>query len=253
MYVDINCDLGERDPGDNTGNDEALMPYISSVNIACGFHAGDPLTIEKTIRSAIRHGVSIGAHPGYPDREGFGRRPMKMSNEELRAMILYQAGAVKGMAEAAGGKMCHVKPHGALYNTAAKDFEISMVIARAVQDLDSSLILVGQSGSHLIKAAREAGLACASEVFADRAYNDDGTLVARDIPGSVLHDTGDMIDRVIRMIKDKTVETVSGKIIPVEADTVCIHGDNETAPEFVKSLAEALKSAGIVMKHPGKE
>ena len=253
MYVDINCDLGERDPGDNTGNDEALMPYISSVNIACGFHAGDPLTIEKTIRSAIRHGVSIGAHPGYPDREGFGRRPMKMSNEELRAMILYQAGAVKGMAEAAGGKMCHVKPHGALYNTAAKDFEISMVIARAVQDLDSSLILVGQSGSHLIKAAREAGLACASEVFADRAYNDDGTLVARDIPGSVLHDTGDMIDRVIRMIKDKTVETVSGKIIPVEADTVCIHGDNETAPEFVKTLTEALKSAGIVMKHPGKE
>jgi UPF0271 protein len=239
MYIDINCDLGERDPADKTGNDEALMPYISSVNIACGFHAGDPLTIEKTIRSAIRNGVSIGAHPGYPDREGFGRRPVKMNNEELRAMILYQAGAVKAMAEAAGGKMRHVKPHGALYNTAAKDFEISMVIAQAVKDLDSSLILVGQSGSQLIKAARETGLACASEV--------------RDIPGSVLHDTGKMIDRVMRMIKEKVVETVSGKIIPVEADTICIHGDNETAAEFVKSLAEALSSGGIEMKHPGKE
>ena len=253
MYIDINCDLGERDPTDKTGNDEALMPYISSVNIACGFHAGDPLTIEKTIRSAISHGVSIGAHPGYPDREGFGRRPVKMSSEELRAMILYQAGAVKAMAEAAGGKMRHVKPHGALYNTAAKDYEIAMVIAQAVKDLDNSLILVGQSGSQLIKAARETGLACASEVFADRAYNDDGTFVARDIPGSVLHDTGKMIDRVMRMIKEKVVETVSGKIIPVEADTICIHGDNETAAEFAKSLAEALKSAGIVMKHPGKE
>jgi 5-oxoprolinase (ATP-hydrolysing) subunit A len=252
MYIDLNCDLGERAAADKTAGDEALMPYISSVNIACGFHAGDPLTIEKTIRSALRHGVSIGAHPGYPDREGFGRRPVKMSSEELRAMILYQAGAVKAMTEAAGGKLRHVKPHGALYNTAAKDYEISMLIAQAVKDLDSSLILVGQSGSELIRAARETGLTCASEVFADRAYNDDGTLVSRDIPGSVLHDTGMMIDRVIRMIKEKTVETISGKIIHVEADTVCIHGDNETAATFVKRLAEELRFAGIVMKHPGK-
>ena len=253
MYIDINCDLGETDPAARPGNDEAIMPFISSVSIACGFHAGDPLTIERTIRSAIRHGVSIGAHPGYPDHEGFGRRPMKMSPDELRAMLLYQAGAVKAMTEAAGARMRHVKPHGALYNTAAQDYEMSVVIARTVKELDPSLILVGQSGSQMIKAARETGLACASEVFADRAYNDDGTLVARSIEGAVLHDPGLMISRVIRMIREKVVETVSGKLIPIEAETVCIHGDNETAAEFVRKLTEALKSGGIAIRFHGNE
>ena len=251
MHIDINCDLGETDPATGPGNDEAIMPFISSVNIACGFHAGDPLTIEKTIRSAIRHGVSIGAHPGYPDREGFGRRPVKMSPEELRAMILYQAGAVKAMAEAAGTRMRHVKPHGALYNTAATDYELAEVIARTVKELDPSLILVGQSGSQMIRAAREIGLACASEVFADRAYNDDGTLVVRTIEGAVLHDTGLMIRRVIRMIREKVVMTVTGRIIPIDAETVCIHGDNESAAEFVGRLSEALKSEGISIRFPG--
>jgi UPF0271 protein len=253
MYIDINCDLGEADLATGPGNDEAIMPFISSASIACGFHAGDPLTMERTVLSAIRHGVSIGAHPGYPDREGFGRRPIRMSHEELRAMILYQAGAVKAMAEAAGARMRHVKPHGALYNTAATDYDLSMVIVRAVQDIDSSLILVGQSGSRMIKAARDAGLACASEVFADRAYNDDGTLVARNVEGAVLHDTDVMIRRVIRMIREKVVESFSGKLIPIKADTVCIHGDNEAAPEFVKKLAEALKAEGIIIRHPGDQ
>jgi UPF0271 protein len=246
MYIDINCDLGERA---GTVNDEALMPYITSANIACGLHAGDPLTIEQTIRAAVRNGVSIGAHPGYPDREGFGRRHMKLTDDELRALILYQAGAVKGIAEAAGAKMRHVKPHGAMYNAAATDFEMSLVIAQAVKDLDSSLVLMGLSGSEMIRAARQVGLPCASEVFADRAYNDDGTLASRDVPGALLHDSDMMIRRVIKMIKEKVVETISGKIIPVEADTVCIHGDNETAPEFVKMLAGALKTAGITMKN----
>lgn len=253
MYIDINCDLGEMDRADGPGSDEAIMPFISSVNIACGFHAGDPLTIERTIRSAVEHGVSIGAHPGYPDREGFGRKPLKMSHEELRAMILYQAGAVKAIAEANGARIRHVKPHGALYNIAAVDYELSMTIARAVKDLDSSLILVGQSGSQMLRAARDADLACASEVFADRTYNDDGTLVARSIEGAVLHDTALMIRRVIRMIKEKEVVTVTGKVIPIEAETVCIHGDNETAAEFVKELAEALRSEGIAIRHPGDE
>jgi UPF0271 protein len=247
MYIDINCDLGENA---GTGSDEALMPFITSANIACGMHAGDPLTIEKTIRAAIRYGVSTGAHPGYPDREGFGRRHMKMPGEELRALVLYQAGAVKAMAEAAGTKMRHVKPHGAMYNAAATDYEMSLVIAQAVKDLDSSLILMGLSGSEMIRAAGHIGLPCASEVFADRAYNDDGTLVSRDVPGALLHDTDQMISRVIRMIKEKSVETISGKIIHIEADTVCIHGDNEAAPGFVKRLAAALKAAGITMKHP---
>jgi UPF0271 protein len=161
FYVDINCDMGEG--GTVSGGDEAVMPFITSANIACGFHAGDPLTMEKTIRSAITHNVAIGAHPGYPDREGFGRRKMAMKGDELRSMILYQAAALKGMTEAAGTRMVHVKPHGALYNSAATDFELSLIIARAVKELDSSLVLVGLSGSQIIRAARETGIACASE------------------------------------------------------------------------------------------
>ena len=248
FYVDINCDMGEG--GTVSGGDEAVMPFITSANIACGFHAGDPLTMEKTIRSAITHNVAIGAHPGYPDREGFGRRKMAMKGDELRSMILYQAAALKGMTEAAGTRMVHVKPHGALYNSAATDFELSLIIARAVKELDSSLVLVGLSGSQIIRAARETGIACASEVFADRQYNDDGTLVSRDLPGAVIHDTALMIQRVIRMITEKTVVTVSGKIIPVEADTVCIHGDNESAPEFVRRLTSALRAEGIELRPP---
>lgn len=246
--IDINCDLGEGSV--ISGSDEAVMPFITSANIACGFHAGDPLTMEKTIRSAVMHGVAVGAHPGYPDREGFGRRKMAMDRDELRAMILYQAAALKGMAEAAGTRMTHVKPHGALYNSAATDFEMSLTIARAVKELDSSLVLVGLSGSQIIRAARETGIACASEVFADRNYNDDGTLVSRDLPGAVIHDTGIMIQRVIRMIKEKTVVTVTGRIIAVEADTVCIHGDNEAAPAFVRRLASALRAEGIELRPP---
>jgi len=252
MHIDINCDLGEGCGPDDTSADEAVMPFITSANIACGFHAGDPLTIEKSVKSAIRHGVGIGAHPGYPDREGFGRRPVRMSNDELRALILYQAGAVKGIIEAAGGKMHHVKPHGALYNAAATNYEMATIIARAVRDLDKTLTLVGLSGSELIRAARDAGLPCASEVFADRAYNDDGTLVSRNIGGAVLHDTATVIDRTVRMITEKTVLSVTGKIIPIEADTVCIHGDNEMAAEFAEILAETLKKRGIELKYYGK-
>lgn len=252
MHIDINCDLGEGGGPDDTTSDEAVMPFITSANIACGFHAGNPLTVEKSVKSAIRHGVGIGAHPGYPDREGFGRRPLRMSHEELRAMILYQAGAVKGITEAAGGKMQHVKPHGALYNAAATDYEMAAVIALAVRDLDKTLTLVGLSGSELIKAARDAGLPCASEVFADRAYNDDGTLVPRSIEGAVLHDTATVIERAVRMITEKSVRSVTGKIIPIEADTVCIHGDNEMAAAFAENLAETLKTRGIELKYYGK-
>jgi len=252
MHIDINCDLGEGcGPGD-TSADEAVMPFITSANIACGFHAGDPLTIEKSVLSAIRHGVGIGAHPGYPDREGFGRRPVTMSHEDLRALILYQAGAVKGITEAAGGKMQHVKPHGALYNAAASDYEMASVIAHAVKDLDKTLVLVGLSGSELIRAARDAGIPSASEVFADRAYNDDGTLVSRSIVGAVLHDTATVIERAIKMITEKTVLSVTGKLIPIDADTVCIHGDNEMAAAFAENLAEALNKRGIELKYYGK-
>ncbi|HUW93397.1 MAG TPA: 5-oxoprolinase subunit PxpA [Bacteroidales bacterium] len=252
MVTDINCDLGEGSGQKGAAGDDSIMPFITSASIACGFHAGDPLTIERSVRSAVRHGIGIGAHPGYPDREGFGRRPMTISHEELRALILYQSAAVKGIAESAGATMQHVKPHGALYNAAAADYEMAMVIARAVKDLDSSLILVGLSGSQLIRAAREIGLPWASEVFADRAYNDDGTLVSRTIEGAVLHDTAMVIDRAVRMIKEKTVESISGKIIAIEADTICIHGDNEMALVFAENLSETLEKNGIELKYFGK-
>ncbi|RPH32168.1 MAG: 5-oxoprolinase subunit PxpA [Bacteroidales bacterium] len=251
MVIDINCDLGESTRLSKAGNDEAIMPFISSANIACGFHAGDPLTIEKTIKLAIQNGVGIGAHPSYPDIEGFGRRPMKMRNEELRAVILYQVGALKSMTEALGAKLQHVKPHGALYNSASSDYDMAKIIAKAVKDIDSSLILVGLSNSEMMRAANEIDIAFASEFFADRAYNDNGTLVSRDIPGSVLHDTNQVIERVIRMINEKNVVSITGKTIPIKADTICIHGDNEMALHFAENLVSTFKSNGISLKSIG--
>jgi UPF0271 protein len=252
MTIDINCDLGEINGNDITVNDDAIMSYITSANIACGFHAGDPLIIDMTIHSAIKYGVAIGAHPGYPDREGFGRRSMQLSKEELRASILYQVGALKSMTETSGGKLQHVKPHGALYNTASFDFDMAMVIARTVKEIDRSLILFGLAGSEMIRAAREIGLACASEVFADRAYNDDGSLVSRDLQGSILNDTSQVIERVIRMVTENIVESISGRLIPIQADTICLHGDNAMASEFAKSLVSSLTDKGIDMKSIGK-
>jgi len=252
LEIDLNCDLGESYGAYKIGNDEVIMSFISSANIACGFHAGDPVTIEKTIRLAIKKNVGIGAHPGYPDLEGFGRRPMKLSNEELRASILYQVGAIKSITEALGGELQHVKPHGALYNSASVDFDMALIIAQAVKDIDSSLILVGLSNSEMIKAAKEIGLAFASEVFADRAYDDSGTLISRSNSKAVLHDTEQVIKRVLRMINERVVETISGKIIPIQADTICIHGDNEMALSFAENLYSAFKSNGISLKSIGK-
>jgi 5-oxoprolinase (ATP-hydrolysing) subunit A len=248
MIIDINCDLGEITGTGKTGNDDSIMQYITSANIACGFHAGDPVTIMRAIQSAISHGVTIGAHPGYPDKEGFGRKSMILTNDELRASVIYQVGAIKSMAESAGGRLSHVKPHGALYNSAAADFEMAIVIARAIKEIDSSLTLMGLSGSQLIRAAEEIGLVSASEVFGDRAYNDDGSLVSRDLPGAVLHETKEVIDRVVKMIEEGKVETISGKTIPIKAETICIHGDNEMALEFVRTLSSVLRERGIMLK-----
>lgn len=248
MTIDLNCDLGESFGAYKIGNDEAIMPYISSANIACGFHAGDPLTIEKTIQLALKYDVGIGAHPGYPDMEGFGRREMRLSHEELRASILYQVGAVKSMAEASGGRLQHVKPHGALYNLAAIDIEIAKIIAKTIKEIDESIVLVGLSGSELIRAAKEIGITSASEVFADRAYNNNGTLVSRNLEGATIHDTKLVTHRTIKMIKQGIVETITGKIIPIQADTICIHGDNEKALEFVINLGRVFKDQGLTIK-----
>jgi 5-oxoprolinase (ATP-hydrolysing) subunit A len=248
MHIDLNCDLGENTGTGPDGGDEGVMPWITSANIACGLHAGDPVTMLKSVSLALKHGVGIGAHPGFPDRENFGRRDMDMDDDTLRAIILYQVGALKSMTEAMGGRLRHVKPHGALYNMAAVDRKMAEVIALAVRDTDPSLILFGLSGSALQAAAQKFCIAFASEVFADRACNDDGTLVSRNLPGAVIHDTQKLTARAIRMVKEKQVETLSGKIIPVTADTICIHGDNVMAAEFARSLARAFREAGIETK-----
>jgi UPF0271 protein len=253
MTIDVNCDLGESYGEYKIGNDEAIMPFITSANIACGFHAGDPVTICKTILLAIKNHVGVGAHPGYPDLVGFGRRSMKLSKEELRASILYQVGAIKSITETLGGKLQHVKLHGALYNEASSDFETAMIVARAVKDIDGSLILFGMAGSEMIRAALEVYLDCTSEFFADRSYNDDGTLVSRKHKDSVIHDTNQVVDRVVRMIKQNVVETISGKTIQMQAETVCIHGDNKMAPEFVKNLVSAFMENGIRLIQAGKK
>jgi UPF0271 protein len=252
MTIDINSDLGESYGIYKIGSDEAIMPFISSANIACGFHAGDPQTILKTVLLAIKNNVAIGAHPGYPDLEGFGRRPMKLNHEEVRASILYQVGAIKSIAETCGGKLQHVKPHGALYNAASIDYELAMVIAVAIKDIDSSLILFGMAGSEMIRAAAAAGLACASEFFADRAYNDDGTLVSRNLPGAVITDTRKVVERAVKVVNEKVVETISGKTISINADTICIHGDGKMAFEHVKSLVKTFRSLGIDLVSIGK-
>lgn len=248
MYIDLNCDLGETGINGVSANDAAIMPWITSANIACGLHAGDPEGISATIRLALQHGTAIGAHPGYPDREGFGRMPMKLSSSALESTLTYQIGAVKTMTEFAGGRLNHVKPHGALYNAAAIDRETADIIAGTVRRIDPALILYGLSGSALAQAAESIGLSFASEVFADRAYLDDGTLAPRHIPGAVLHDTGQVIARAIRMVIHQEVETISGKVIPLRADTLCIHGDHPMAPMLAKELSRAFTGQGIKLK-----
>lgn len=230
------------------GDDAGIMPLISSANIACGFHGGDVLTIQNSILLALQYGVAIGAHPGYPDLEGFGRKDMDLTREELYALILYQVSAVKGMAEALGGRLRHVKAHGALYNKAAKDYDTALVLALAVRDIDPSLVFVGLSGSQSLLAAEKLGLATASEVFADRAYADDATLVPRSLPGSVLHNTDEICSRALRMIQKSEVESLSGKLISIKADTICIHGDHEGAAELAAALRKAISEAGIEIK-----
>lgn len=248
MTVDINCDMGESYGETVVGNDSAVMPFISSANIACGFHGGDPLTIEKTICLALKYGVSIGAHPSYNDLKGFGRRPMHLSKAELRSAILYQVGALKSMTETLGGKLIHVKPHGALYNSASADYEISRVIAETIKEIDPSLKMICLSQSKMIDAAHDVGIPYLSEAFADRAYNEDGSLVSRDSPGAVITDEDTIIERVLLMITEGVVETSNGRVIEIQADTICIHGDNEQAPKLVKIIYNELTERGIFIR-----
>lgn len=243
MIIDINSDLGE-----SFGNDSEVMKYISSANIACGFHAGNPLLIESTIKLALDNSVSIGAHPGYPDIAGFGRRSMKISDDELRTLILYQVGALKSMTEALGGKLNHVKLHGALYNDLAQNYSMAMVACKAIFSISSDLIFVGLANSEMINAAKDVGLKVANEVFADRAYNDDGTLVPRSQNDAVIADQEICLNQIHQLVTEKTIKTITGKVIPMQADTICVHGDNDHAVDFVKALNQFLKDKGIELR-----
>ena len=238
--IDINSDLGESFGAYTMGNDAEVLRYVTSANIACGFHASDPLTMQKAVRQAKEAGVKIGAHPGYPDLVGFGRRELKVSPAELKAMVIYQVGALQAVCKAEGTKLHHVKPHGAMYNMAAKDEKLADAIAEAVAAVDGSLVLVGLSGSCMKAAAEKHGLAFSAEVFADRAYEDDGSLVSRTKPGAMIEDEDLAIRRMLHLLETGTIESSNGKEIRLEADTICVHGDSPKAVLFAKKLREAL-------------
>lgn len=248
VSIDLNCDMGESFGAWRMGRDAELMDYVSSVNIACGFHAGDPTVIRKTVETAARKGVAIGAHPSFPDLQGFGRRAMALSPQEVFDTILYQVSAVKGICEALGAKLNHVKPHGALYNQAAKDAGISKAIARAVKSAGRNLIFFGLSGSFLISEAEKLGLKTASEVFADRTYKADGSLTPRTEPNALIHDSDEAISQVLEMVSKQIVTAAGGEKISIKAETVCIHGDGENALEFARLIRARLTENGIEIR-----
>lgn len=249
MYtVDLNSDLGESFGSYTIGNDERVIPLISSANVACGFHASDPVVMGKTLEMAREAGIGVGAHPGFPDLMGFGRRNLSVTPSEARDYVLYQLGALEGFCRRNGIKMQHVKPHGALYNMAAKDYELSRAICEAIAGFDKNLIVLALSGGELARAAQDMGLPTALEVFADRGYEEDGTLVDRRREGAVITDENLAISRVVRMVKEKKVTAVTGKDIPIQADSICVHGDGAKALAFVERIREAFQEEGIQIR-----
>lgn len=246
MYkVDLNSDIGESFGNYKLGLDEEVAKYISSANIACGWHAGDPMVMAKTVDIAVGENVAIGAHPGFPDLMGFGRRNMLVTKEEAKNYVKYQIGALWAFAKSNGAELQHVKAHGGLYNMAAKDPELAMAIAEAIYEVDKNLILMGLANSEMIKAGNAIGLKTANEVFADRAYNTDGTLVSRKLEGAMITDESLAISRVIRMVKEGKVEAINGEDIDIKADSICVHGDNPKAVEFVRTIRKALEEEGV--------
>ncbi|QDS34333.1 LamB/YcsF family protein [Brevibacillus brevis] len=245
--VDLNCDMGESFGAYQLGNDQEILSYITSANVACGFHAGDPATMRKTVRMAAEAGVAIGAHPGFADLVGFGRRSMEISPEEAYDLVVYQIGALQAFVRAEGGVMHHVKPHGALYNMAATRPALAESIALAIYKVNPELVLYGLAGSELTRAGEKIGLATAHEVFADRTYQQDGTLTPRSQPNAIITDQQQSLQQVIRMVNEGLVLTQQGVDIPIQADSICIHGDGAHALEFAQSIREALSGAGITI------
>jgi len=247
VHIDLNSDVGESYGAWTMGQDEALMPLITSANIACGAHAGDPLVMAHTVALAREHGVGIGAHPGYPDRDGFGRRELDMTDAELEASLLYQLGALAAFVRTAGATMTHVKPHGALYNRAAHDERLAGVICSAVGKFDSSLVLVALAGSKMLDVAEAAGLTTAAEAFADRAYEVDGSLRSRRLPGAILPTPGAAAAQGVSIATRGYVTSHDGKQVAVRADTLCIHGDTPGAPDYARAVRAALEAAGVTL------
>jgi len=244
--IDFNCDMGESFGMYKMGFDEEVIKHISSANIACGFHAGDPMWMRKTVDLAEQHGVAVGAHPSYPDLNGFGRRNMNATPEEVRNDVVYQAGALKAFTS--NRNLQHVKPHGAMYNQAVDDADLGKSICEAVLEVDSNIILLALAGSTWIDVAKGMGMRVAREVFADRAVNSDGTLVPRSKEGSVIHDTNEVVERSLRMVTEGKILSVEGDIVEVEADSICLHGDTPGAVDMAKTLKREFLAAGVEVK-----
>ena len=246
--IDLNCDLGESYGAYTIGQDKEILTLISSANIACGYHAGDPIVMAKTIEMCLENKVAIGAHPGYPDLQGFGRRDMSMSHRELYCMTMYQIAALKGMTEAAGGFLHHVKPHGALYNLAARDHLVAQALAEAVYHVAPTAILYGLANSELVNAGDRIGLQTAHEVFADRTYQSNGQLTPRSEPNSIIKEASIAVQQVLQMIESGTVNSLDGTPISIKADTVCLHGDHPSAVAFARELKEHLRTNDIMVE-----
>jgi len=243
--IDLNSDLGEGFGAWPMGDDAALLEQVSSANIACGYHAGDPGVMHRTVKLAAARGVSIGAHPSLPDLQGFGRREMRVSPEEVYELVLYQVGALEAFCRACAVPLSHVKPHGALYNMAARDVNIAQAIAHAVRDFDPALVLYGLANSALVWAGREAGLSVANEVFADRTYQADGSLTPRTRPDALVHDVAAALQQARRMVSEGTVQAIDGTRVPIRADTLCLHGDGAAAVTLARAVRSALQGDGV--------
>lgn len=247
-HVDLNSDLGESFGAYKMGMDEKILPLITSANIACGFHAGDQDVMRKTVDLALKNGVAIGAHPGFQDLQGFGRRNMTVTPDEAYNLMVYQIGALWAFVKSEGGRLAHVKPHGALYNMAAKDPKLATALAEAVYKIDPELIFFALSGSEMIKACQKIGLKTASEVFADRTYQKDGSLTPRKEPNALIKDESESLAQVLKMVTESKVKTVDGSETQLSADTICVHGDGEHALAFTKLIREKLTATGVTIK-----
>jgi UPF0271 protein len=251
MQIDLNCDMGESFGVYRLGYDEDAMSLITSANIACGFHASDPMTMKKTVRLAKKYGVAVGAHPSFHDLVGFGRRALDCSVDEIKADILYQIGSLWAFCVSEQVKLHHVKVHGALYNLAAVNFDVAVAVAEVIKSVDSGLAMVCLSNSMMVKAAQKAGTAYVEEAFADRAYTSHGVLVPRHEEGAVIHDSDSVAERALRMVKEKSITAVDGTIIPVNAQTICVHADTPKAVELLKSIRTRLEQEKVVIKSFG--